>query len=52
MQFATEFVKIVVDETYKRIQATQNKSIGVLNKMLAHNKELDTLFEKVFEEKT
>ena len=55
MQFATEFedefVKIVVDENYKRIQVTQKKSLESLNKMLARDKELDTLCEKVFEEK-
>ena len=55
MQFATEFedefVKIVVDENYKWIQATQKKNLESLNKMLARDKELDTLCEKVFEEK-
>ena len=55
MQFATEFedefVKIVVDENYKRIQATQKKNLDALNQMLARDKELDTLCEKVFEEK-
>ena len=55
VQFATEFedefVKIVVDENYKRIQATQKKNLEALNKMLACDKELDMLCEKVFEEK-
>ena len=55
VQFATEFedefVKIVVDENYKRIQATQKKNLDALNQMLARYKELDTLCEKVFEEK-
>ena len=55
VQFATEFedefVKIVVDENYKRIQVTQKKNLESLNKMLARDKELDTLCEKVFEEK-
>ena len=55
VQFATEFedefVKIVVDENYKRIQATQKRNFETLNKMLARDKELDTLCEKVFEEK-
>ena len=55
MQFATEFedefVKIVVDENYKRIQATQKKNLEALNKMLSRDKELDTLCAKVFEEK-
>ena len=55
VQFATEFedefVKIVVDEDYKRIQATQKKNLEALNKMLSRDKELDTLCAKVFEEK-
>ena len=50
-EFEDEFVKIVVDEDYKRIQATQKKNLEVLNKMLSRDKELDTLCEKVFEEK-
>ena len=50
-RFEDEFVKIVVDEEYKRIQATQKKNFETLNKMLARDKELDTLCEKVFEEK-
>ncbi len=49
--FEDEFVKIVVDEDYRRIQATQKKNLETLNKMLARDKELDTLCEKVFEEK-
>ena len=53
VQFATEFedefVKIGVDEDYKRIQAAQKKNFETLNKMLARDKELDTLCEKVFE---
>lgn len=44
-------IKIVVDENYKQIQATQKKNLEALNKMLARDKELDTLCEKVFEEK-
>ena len=55
MEFATEFedefVKIVVDENYKQIQATQKKNLEALNKMLARDKGFDTLCEKVFEEK-
>ena len=50
-EFEDEFVKIVVDEDYKRIQATQRKNIEKLNSMLARDKELDILCEKVFEEK-
>ena len=51
-EFEDEFVKIVVDEDYKRVQATQRKNFEALNKMLARDKELDILYEKVFEEKT
>ena len=50
-EFEDEFVKIVVDENYKRIQATQKKNLEALNKMLSRDKELDTLCAKVFEEK-
>ena len=50
-EFEDEFVKIVVDENYKQIQATQKKNLEALNKMLARDKELDTICEKVFEEK-
>ena len=50
-EFEDEFVKIVVDEDYKRIQATQKRNFETLNNMLARDKELDVLYEKVFEEK-
>ena len=50
-EFEDEFVKIVVDEDYKRTQATQKKNLEALSKMLVRDKELDTLCEKVFEEK-
>ena len=49
--FEDEFVKIVVDENYKRIQVTQRKNFEMLNKILAREKELEILYEKVFEEK-
>ena len=50
-EFEDEFVKIVVDEDYKRIQATQKRNFETLNNMFARDKELDILYEKVFEEK-
>ena len=50
-EFEDEFVKIVVDEDYKRVQATQKRNFETLNNMLARDKELDVLYEKVFEEK-
>lgn len=50
-EFEDEFVKIVVNEDYKRIQSAQKKNLEALNRMLVRDKELDTLCEKVFEEK-
>ena len=38
-EFEDEFVKIVVDENHKQIQATQKKNLEALNKMLARDKE-------------
>jgi len=49
--FEDEFVKIVVDEHYKRICQQQKKNQNLLNQMLARDKELDTLYEKLYEEK-
>ena len=50
-QFEDEFVKIVVDEHYKRICMQQKRSQEILNQMLARDKELDTLYERLYEEK-
>ena len=50
-EFEDEFVKMDTDEYYKRIQASQKENLETLNKMLGRGKELDTLCEKVFEEK-
>ena len=49
--FEDEFVKIVVDEHYKRICRQQKKNQDILNHMIVRNKELDTLYEKLYEEK-
>ena len=49
--FEDEFVKIVVDEHYKRICMQQKKNQEALEKMLVRYKELDTLCEKLFEER-
>ena len=50
-QFEDDFVKIVVNEHYKRMCAQQKKSKDKLEKLLARDKELDTLYEKLYEEK-
>jgi len=49
--FEDDFVKIVVDEHYKRICQQQKKNQDLLNQMLGRDKELDTLYEKLYEEK-
>ena len=52
LNLKTELIMPVkVDENYKQIQATQKKNLEALNKMLARDKELNTICEKVFEEK-
>jgi hypothetical protein len=48
--FEDEFVKIVVDEHYKRIQLQQRKNQIALHEALAREKELDILYEKVYED--
>ncbi len=49
--FEDEFVKIVVDEHYKRVCVQQKKNQDTLAQMLTRDKELDTLYEKLYEEK-
>lgn len=49
--FEDDFVKIVVDEHYKRICMQQKKNQDALEKMLSRDKELDTLYERLYEEK-
>lgn len=49
--FEDEFVKIVVDEHYKRICQQQKRNQDALGQMLVRDKELDTLYEKLYEEK-
>ncbi|MDR1630486.1 MAG: recombinase family protein [Oscillospiraceae bacterium] len=48
--FEDEFVKIVVDEQYKRIQLQQRKNQIALHEALAREEELDILYEKVYED--
>ncbi|BED91569.1 MAG: recombinase family protein [Candidatus Improbicoccus pseudotrichonymphae] len=50
-KFEDEFVKIVVNENYKRIQMEQQKNQENLELALKRNNELDVLFEKVYEDK-
>jgi len=49
--FEDEFVKIVVDEHYKRMCMQQKRNQDALNQMLARDREIDTLYEKLYEEK-
>ena len=49
--FEDEFVKIAVDDHYKRISMQQKKNQDALAQMLVRDKELDTLYEKLYEEK-
>ena len=49
--FEDDFVKIVVDEHYKRICQQQKRNQDALNQMLVRDKELDILVEKIVEEK-
>ena len=48
--FEDEFVKIVMSESYKRIQIQQRKNQGALAAALARDEELDVLFEKIYED--
>lgn len=49
--FEDEFVKIVMDEQYKQIQIQQRKNQETLQALLARTREVDVLYEKLFEEK-
>ena len=49
--FEDEFVKIVVDEHYKRVQIQQRKNQKALQAVLSREKELDVLFENLYEDK-
>ena len=54
MQFASmfedEFVKIVVDEYFKLVQLQQRKNQIALHEALAREKQIDILYEKVYED--
>ena len=49
--FEDEFVNLVVDENYKQVQIQQRKNQNALQSALSREKELDILYEKLFEEK-
>ena len=49
--FEDEFVKLVVDEHYKQIQLNQRRNQEALQTAIAREKEVDILYEKLFEEK-
>ena len=49
--FEDEFVKLVMDEHYKQIQLQQRRNQEALQTALAREKEVDILYEKLFEEK-
>ena len=48
--FQDEFVKLAVDEHYKRICMQQKRNQDTLTQLLVRDKELDTLYEKVYED--
>jgi len=50
-KFEDEFVKIVVDEQYKRLQQAQKRNSDKLDQLLARNKDIDKIIENLFEEK-
>ena len=49
--FEDEFVKLVVDEHYKQIQLQQRRNQELLQSALMREKEVDHLYERLFEEK-
>lgn len=49
--FEDEFVKIVMDEHYKQIQIQQKKNQEALQTALSRSREVDILYERLFEEK-
>lgn len=50
-QFEDDFVKIVVNEHYKRMAIQQKRNRDKLDKLLVRDKDLDTLYEGLYEEK-
>ena len=50
-EFEDEFVKIVTNENYKRIQATQRKNRQKFDNLLLRQKEIDRIIENLYEDK-
>lgn len=50
-EFEDEFVKIVTNENYKRIQATQKKNRKKFDDLLFRQKEIDRIIENLYEDK-
>lgn len=50
-EFEDEFVKIVTNENYKRIQATQKKNRKKFDDLLLRQKEIDRIIENLYEDK-
>lgn len=50
-EFEDEFTKIVTNENYKRIQATQKKNRKKFDDLLIRQKELDRIIENLYEDK-
>ena len=48
--YSDEFIRIVIDETLRRMQKEGRNRQKELDAMLAREKELDTLFEKIYED--
>jgi hypothetical protein len=48
--FEDEFVKLIVDEQYRRVQLRQKKNQHDLNAALARDKEINRLYERIYED--
>ena len=50
-EFEDEFVKIVTNESYKRIQATQKKNRKKFDDLLIRHREIDRIIQNLYEDK-
>ena len=48
--FEDEFVKLIVDEQYRQVQLAQKKNQRDLNEALSRDKEINRLYEKIYED--
>jgi hypothetical protein len=48
--FEDEFVKLIVDEQYRQVQLRQKKNQHDLNEALARDKDINRLYEKIYED--